>query len=594
MVIENKYLRKAIHKAGYVVIVKKYHVAKKNSKLTYISPNAAVLGMNVEMLNKGMKLTEDYIFPEDRQKVIQTVYDAIDAKLDDYVHEYRMVGDDGSLYHVSSEICIADKDDENVTVEFYLRDITEEDADKLLRYKSKDEVNTQRKLSEAAEPIVSSEEDSKLEVIMETVAKLTGLYSVFVSIDGRIVFKPTGPATNLGDFYDLFEKPTYKEYYKNIKQMMLEKNEPMILDREEGGLGKISPAPIVVENEVRGFWILGSYTAAESEKLREICGDQWKIARFISDYLYRCKVGETEIAKSRGAGLKLREELARQSIVNEALNKINSKISDSVDQVIDETIREVGLHMEINKVLLYTFGGPDEDEYSLRNYWDVSGEAPGDELTDMLPGRMYKIEDEINKGDGTYYIDNTNITEKTKLSLMRYNFKAAIAYPIYMNEKLYGIVLFAESKAERVWTKEELRFAQSISLLIQNMIENAEGDDNVRNVNKHLIETYNNFKVGIFVRDAHSGKVLFSNNEMNKMLGYDFTGGDSRAVLTDLHDRFDNIVGMRKPFVTKGKVTNWRSYIQVLDNIMDITEIQIEWLKGEKASLIILRNAKDF
>ena len=112
-------------------------------------------------------------------------------------------------------------------------------------------------------------------------------------------------------------------------------------------------------------------------------------------------------------------------------------------------------------------------------------------------------------------------------------------------------------------------------------------------MNKHLIETYNSFKEGIFIRDTQSGQVLFSNAAMNEMLGYDFTGRDSRELITDLHDRFDNITGMRKPFITKDRVVNWRRYIQRLDDIMDITEIQIEWLKGEHASLIILRKAKD-
>ena len=80
---------------------------------------------------------------------------------------------------------------------------------------------------------------------------------------------------------------------------------------------------------------------------------------------------------------------------------------------------------------------------------------------------------------------------------------------------------------------------------------------------------------------------------MNEMIGSNFEGRDSRELITDLHDRFDNITGMRKPFITKNKITNWRSYIQKLDDIMDITEIQIQWLKGERASLIILRKAKD-
>jgi hypothetical protein len=124
-------------------------------------------------------------------------------------------------------------------------------------------------------------------------------------------------------------------------------------------------------------------------------------------------------------------------------------------------------------------------------------------------------------------------------------------------------------------------------------LENAEGDDNIRNVNKHLIETYNNFTVGIFVRDAYSGEILFSNKVMNQMMDRDFVGGNSREIITDLHDRYDDTTGMRKAFITRDRVNSWRSYIKRFDSIMDITEISIEWLNGEPASLIVLRDAKD-
>ena len=70
MVIENKYLRKAIEKTGYIVLVKRYIVGMPGSSLVYISPNASELGMNVEMLNKGLKLSEDYIYPSDCQNKI--------------------------------------------------------------------------------------------------------------------------------------------------------------------------------------------------------------------------------------------------------------------------------------------------------------------------------------------------------------------------------------------------------------------------------------------------------------------------------------------------------------------------------------------
>lgn len=597
MVLENKYLRKAIQKAGYVIIVKTCQLNERKSQLEYISHNASMLGMNVEMLNKGMKLTEDYIHPQDREKVIRTVLDAVENKVDDYTHEYRMVGDDGKLYYVSNEISVSDVADGYFKVEFYIKDITESRAQDRA---AKDTTRRVRKaLDKNKQNIVAGTDqldklitDDKVKLMMETFTKLTGLYSVFVDVEGRIVFPPTGPATNLGDFYDLFEKPAYKEYYKHIKQTVLENETPTILDREEGGIGKISASPIKINNELKGIWMVGSYTKEETETLRRVYDSHWEIANMISEDLRMTVAIEVESAKSKGAGKKLLEELTRQSIVSDAMGKINSKLIDTVDQAIEETLRNVGINMGIDKAGVYTVDTATKN-YELRSYWNASGETPTDELLIALPDRMYMVEQLIKEGDGCYAVDSSNMTEESKMMLMRYGCKAAIAYPIYLSNAFYGVLLLAESGGERVWTADELRFTGNIAVVIQNMLENAVGDDNIRNVNKHLIETYNSFNVGIFVRDAYSGEVLFSNKKMNEMMGYDFTGGDSRELITDLHDKFDNLDGVRKPFITKDKVVNWRRYIQRLDNIMDITEVRIDWIQGQAASLIILRKAKD-
>jgi len=595
MVLENKYLRKAIVKAGCVVIVKTCNIADKKSKLEYISPNASMLGMNVEMLNKGMKLTEDYIFPEDREKVIQTVVAAAKNKVGDYAHRYRMVGDDGKLYYVANDISISEIDGNNIRVEFYVKMVSDEEeqnSDSFANTNVSTETDNEKK-EDTKDLYPDLPEKDKVATAIRVFSELSGLYSVFVDMECRIKISPVGPATNMGDFYDLFEKPSYKEYFKYIKQIVMNNDAPTILDREEGGIGKISAAPVKVNDQMIGLWILGSYTEEETDKLRKMYENHWVIAQMISDYATQKYIVQNEIAKSRGAGTKLREELARQNIVNNALSKINSRLIDNVDVAVEETVREAGIHLNIDKAFVYTLSRRGQAEYNLRCFWDATGETPGEDFLKSLPERMYIIEDNIKEGEGQYVVDNSVMTHDDKLNIMRFNFKAVVAFPLYLNNKFYGTIFFAATRITRIWTPDELRFTKSIALVIQNMLENAEGDKNIRAVNKSLIGTYNNFNVGIFVRDTYSGEVLFSNSKMNEMLGYDFTGGDSRAILTDLHDRFDNITGMRKPFITREKVVNWRSYIKLLDDIMDITEIQIEWLSGEPASLIILRKAKD-
>lgn len=586
MVLENIYLKKALAKVGCVVIVKTCGKQDRKSKLEYISPNASTIGMNVELINKGLKLTEDYIHPEDRAKVITTVTEAAKAKVESYVHEHRMVGDDGSLFYVSNDICITEETDVSFKVEMYITPAQN-------KSEAGDAV-PEAKLHDLEKKDYSIMDGNKiLESAINLFAKLARLYSTFVNLEGKVVIPPVGPDTNLGDFYDLFEKPAYKEYYKAIESNALSNEGPVIMDREEGKSGKICAAPIYVNGEAVGLWILGSYTEEETERLNSIYKMQWSSAGMIADYMEKDMCSTVEAAKARGAGVKLREELARQNIINEALSKVNSNLMASVDKVISETMRDVGVNMDVEKVMLYFASKGNLNKYDLNNYWDAGGAAPGSELQVGISKGIQIVQSEFRNGKEHFVIDSTNMTAEYKLGLMHYGIRAIIIQPIFMNDEIQGMLLFAECKSERVWTKEELRFSKSITLVIQNMLDNAYGDDNVRNVNKQLIDIYNAFKVGIFVRDAYTGEVLFSNKAMDEMLGYDFKGRDSRELITDLHDRFNSISGMRKPFLTKNKETSWRCYIQKLDAIMDINEIKMEWLNGQPASFIVLRKAKD-
>ena len=590
MLFENKYLLKAISKSGYVVIVKEYMPDDDKFALKYISPNSAIIGMNHEMISKGLKLTDDYIFPEDRDKVKAVVRDAIESKVKDYVHSYRMVGDNGELYNVTNEISISEGKDGNIILECYIS----KDGEKKEKKKKNEGHGKKHKKSENAEEGYELiKNDEKMEAALAAFSDMTGLYSAYVDLDGKMIYNPTGPDANLGVFYDSLENPKSKEAFCEHRDDIFETGEPSVRPMIEPWHGNVFGAPIRQNGKIIAIWIIASYTEDENERLRKLFQDFCDIAELISDYVEKKLSAEIEIAKTKGVGAKLREELAGQNIMTNALSKINSNLYNSINEVIEETLGDVCTHLNLGEAFVYTRSKHNVKEYKIRNYWNISGREPDTDLLETLSANMYIVEQNIKNGGGIHLVDNANYTRETKLSIMRYNLKAVVAYPIYVKGKLNGVVFFAEDRNERVFSKEELRFLKSITLIIQNMIENAVGDDNVRNVNKHLIETYNNFDVGVFVRDAYSGEVLFSNKKMNELVGFEFVGTDSRILVNDLHDRFDGIATMRKPFINKEKVANWRSYIQKLDQIMDITEIKMEWLDGEPASLIIMRKAND-
>jgi len=244
--------------------------------------------------------------------------------------------------------------------------------------------------------------------LIRSFSKVVNLYCVFLDAEGRIANAPQGPATNLGDFYDLFENPDHYALKDSICSTDKDNREPVIFSWGNGNFGNYSAAPFVVEDKVLGYWVLAAYTAEEIDYLQNIYEEQYIVADIVSAGIY-------------------------------------SELKD------------------------------------------------------------YQVE----------------------------------------------------------------------------------------SINKILLERYNRLDFGIFIRTTHNGQVLYSNTKMNEMMGGDYVGGDSREILTDLHDRFDHVRGMRSRSITKEKVTRWTSYIQKLDAIFDITEIQLNWKTDMTASLILLKQTKE-
>ena len=403
--------------------------------------------------------------------------------------------------------------------------------------------------------------DERIYAMMSRFAKFANLYSCFIDVNGKMIGEPIGPATNLGDFYDLFETPAYKEYYIRLKSIMLERCRPHLFTREAGTPGRFAAAPISIQDKLLGFWVMASYTQEETDRLASIYCEQWDVANTISELVYNHVLLYAERENARIANQKLDEALAREKVLRLAVKGMQRK-NHAVDQsVINDFLQQVGECLNLSAIYFFAMQSRDTKQLSLHMSWlkEPAEEAIADEAQ-----LLYELEQS----------------------------EAVILHPILLNDELYG-KLFLVSEADRVWNQQDLMFSRTIKHIVQGIVDVATDDSMLRRANNQLIETYNNFNVGIFIRDTGSGKVLFSNAKMNEMVGCDFTGGDSRMILTDLHDRFDGLGGMRKPFITQEKVTNWRRYIQKFDAIMDITEIQIEWLQGEPASLIILRKAND-
>jgi PAS domain-containing protein len=119
------------------------------------------------------------------------------------------------------------------------------------------------------------------------------------------------------------------------------------------------------------------------------------------------------------------------------------------------------------------------------------------------------------------------------------------------------------------------------------------GDGNARKVNQLLLDAFNHIHAGIFIRDNSTGRILFANQQVSERVGQDLVGQDSRILIPDLKSKYEHLEGMRNQDMTNNKITRWRRYIDSVNDIVDITEIQMEWLNGEPVTFVIMRPAQE-
>lgn len=430
-------------------------------------------------------------------------------------------------------------------------------------------------------------ESMKIPKIMEAFSMISSLYSVFVNLDGQIVFAPTGPATNLGDFYDLFEKPEYKEYYKHIKEATLNSDEPVIVEREEGGVGRLLGAPVTVLGDIKGLWILGSYTVEESEKLKEIADNHLELAKIISDYFEKSIsiISESE----DGANYLIRKESTRQKIINDAIVRAYDKNITS-NENLELTFKDVLKIMHLDVVAYYCEGsGTGESTPTVlvsREDVEVSSE-----ITNAKPAIRAQLLKILRNYQDRVVVDGNHRDATAVATIAKFGLKSVVVEPLFDEDHVFGMLVFGSIRKERNWSDIEIEFVRAVKLALQGTILRKKNTSEGFHFGGELVEIFEGFKSIAYVRNAETGEILYSNKRYIEAFGYDPKGIDSRTFLMDSHDKYNYMDGMRNTVDNSSKISKMTKYIAKLDQIMDITEIPMIW-KGIPANLVILNKSQ--
>lgn len=588
---KSSYILSVMNKIKSFVMVKS--IGNGKSQLKYITSNAKLMGMNVEALMAGNKLTEDYIHPQDRARVIQNAKNLLKTGGSDYEDEYRIVDDFGNVRWVKSQNSITQAGDSTYTIEFFITDITENK--KLRNSVEEAKKEYENKLSYIMNSNVDEGEYDSYSIdkekwtnIVKAFADLSGLYSTVVSPDGQQLVEPAGPKANMGSFYDLFEKPQYKDMIVKLNDAILQNNVPVMMEMEDDNNGgMICGAPVKIGDKHVATWIMCGYDTADIPKMKRVYKIQWNMCNIFSEYAYNGKVLSKEAERSKSMEMLLEEKIQKQKILTEAL----SAMGDDDNKTISNILEKTGECLGIDVMVIYSLN--ENQEYMCSYIWSREKSMTAEEYIEQWQKGKKFFTHSKERAFDCIIADKNHAHKEFQQNMELIGVTSFAALSIEINDIISGCIVMANNRNEKEWADGDIEFSKDIRNVIQGILSKIEGDGNIRMVNKLLVDTYNYINIGIFIRDEETGEVLFSNQPLNDMLGYDFTGKNSKTLIRDLNDTFKGVTTVQKPFLTERKEVSWRSYIKQFDKIMDLSEVSMKWLDGRKASLVILRDVQD-
>lgn len=585
---ERNYLHMAIAKMKSVVLVKSYKQGQR--KLRYISPNAEMVGMNVEALMKGYKLTEDYIHPEDRDSVIDSIYQAVDNGTTDYIQEYRMVRDDRRIIWVENDVTVSRISDGEAEVSFLLTDIT---ARKELEQELTITTDTMTESFIDYGKATIDEEHKEMVDRLQLVANVLGMnadyYTVLLDFGGKQLIHPGGPAKDMGQFYDMFERPEFKKMFMDISEHFVEDKNPAARTLELDSMKvHIVFAPVVIETNIIAYWVMASFDSDGMEKLDSVAKTQWQLVNSVAKCSYAEEMIENEVHHRKLIEMQLSKEQKEWDIMEELV----SCMSKDGAAAIGEICQKAGVYLGVTDIGIYTVNKKTED-MEVYYEWSQTGDDGVFFRRMALSASEYKAIKEHFKKDGLLIADKQLQDPFLKEMMIRTDMGAIMLVELKVEGEPAGYAMIADKDRSRIFNKNMVRFTKVLTDLFGRILSGNDGGSKLELLHEGFLDAYNHIRDAVFIKDNRSGDIIFANKAAEKLFGYSLEGRQSNEIIIDQMEQYRTIQGVRRRLIADKKITKWQSYMKELDQIMNIVEVHLDTINGADCSLIILKKNKN-
>ncbi|MBQ3514648.1 MAG: PAS domain-containing protein [Lachnospiraceae bacterium] len=585
--IQFGFLESAVMKSKYVVMVRR--INGPDTHVLYVSPNISQYGIRIHDIWQGPSGLKRLLTEEDYEMVENTMWSAINSHATRYKCRFHVKNNEDRIIWAQADNIITYESDDSITVETILMDITDERR----REVSISEENV--KLKGQLDAVLQEEEINEIDFvhtfssdvmqdIVETFAKLSGLYTAAVDRAGKLICPPQGPMTYMGEFYDIFEYPKYKQTIQEACEKQMKEVVPTFVELSQKVSGaKFALLPILVKEYHIATFVIGCYTSQQYDHLQDSLGSVISYVKSISDNIYSGVVKTREAERIKMAEILLKEDLKRSQIETEILDRINMvEDSEANFHAIFDT---VGRYLEFNKIVFFRFEST-HIERGTKGHVVYEWKDEKERKEEMIFEDDFTTNRVRLERDGYIALNKDNLSPKDAQHFERFGMDALLILPVVQYGKQIGCIAFFEFEKHRVFDDTTIQFCKNITNMVQGVLVRKHQKELANATTRMLLSAFDDVDECMYVRDMENCRILYANEKAKEIFG-DIVGKTCHEVIEvdpaacDACAKYQN--------TKKTDIYEKDFFNKSLNKIMKLKEMSIQWTDGRDARLVVMK-----
>ena len=375
--------------------------------------------------------------------------------------------------------------------------------------------------------------------LQDSFSKALGLYTYCLDTAGVPVTEISGPTEDVERLMEYIPAEAIADNFFGLTQSVLEDQiiEDTLIPNIKFGLTtvRINGQPLVT------WVVLAVITDPDTEGYR--CEPAEGFSRTISydrlqdaldlireTTLYQIDVrqsianAEAESRRSRYSEAEMSEALKRAEAMTEIVQLLD--VDESIESVIGKIISLAGSYLDLSSALVYKLIPGTTEVMDIAASWYAQGVIPHFDSNRGVPRFSFLASDKVlSISSGSGVGDPKWLAQMEEIGI-----KAMVVIPVFAGENIIMYTAFNESRRERYWNVDEIKFLSDTTKILQSIVQKRLQKNNLAASYASLGEVLDNVGASIYVKELSTGRVLFANRMMRQFFTEELKNGEYEEI----------------------------------------------------------------